>query len=48
VNGKFTGLELNGDLIAAQFMSNAAFLGRFQQSRPEVPVNRDRTTDHAI
>jgi hypothetical protein len=39
---------LKRDLIAAQLMRQAALLGRFLQSRPEVPVNRDRTTDQAI
>jgi hypothetical protein len=48
VNGKITGLELKRDLIAAQFMSKAALLERFQQSRSDVPVNRDRTTDGSV
>ena len=35
-------------LAAARFMINGLFPARFEQSRPKVTVNLDRTTDHAI
>jgi hypothetical protein len=41
-------LELKGESIAIQLMNQTLFVGGFQQSWPELPVNFDGTADHAM
>ena len=41
-------LELKWDSVPPQFMSQALFVGGFQEARPQFAMNFDGTTDHAI
>ena len=45
VSYRSTQLELKGDSVATQLMGHALFVRRFEQSRAEVTVDFDGTTD---